>query len=367
MYLKEITKKHAETKLYGNIGTWYANGDSFSELLEHAELRKFEELTIRMHCFGGSVIEGTAMYNAMQRSPLKINIIIDGVAASMACFILPAIENVSISDNAYGMIHRPSCTGNGDADSFLQTAKLLQDMEANFIRQLSERTKMTEADIKAKWFDGKNHWLNASEMVQYGLAKNIVPATAKNIKDLNKEVLTGMNIEGVYDKYAACLNIELNNENQNFMKKQLIETFGLVGVTAESTDEAVMQKVKEKFSENESRLQAIEAEAKTKRDTAVKAMLDKAGVPVDQRATYEKIGETVGVEAVALALGNKTAATTPIAQMIVPGSQGGDATEPKTFDELVAKGEAFITTFKAETPDKYKALYKAEYGHEPRS
>lgn len=376
MYYKEIDKKHVEAKLYGNIGTWYASGDSFSEMLEMAESRKYEKLTIRMHCFGGSVFEGNAMYNAMQRSKLDITIIIDGVAASMACFILPAIENVFIADNAFGMLHRPSGYEAGDAAAHLAVAKLLQDMEANFIKRLTERTGMSEDEIKAKWFDGKDHWLNAEEMVQYGLAKKIVPATAKSIKDLNKDTLAGMSIENLYDRYAACLDVENNNnKNDKKMNKELlIATFQLEGLTAESTDAAVVAALQAKFKALTDAMAAMKAEAGAKRDAAIKAMLDKAKAAgkivatatqtVDQlSAMYESIGKTSGPEVLSTIL-DGIASPQSIADQLVPGAKG-DAAAPKTFDEVVEKGEAFIAQFKMENPAEYKRLYKAEFGHDP--
>ena len=81
MKYRKISATHAESKLYGNIGDWWTNGDTFTSFLEELESKGFTELTLRMHCYGGSVFEGNVMANAVSRSSMKIYVTIDGLAA----------------------------------------------------------------------------------------------------------------------------------------------------------------------------------------------------------------------------------------------------------------------------------------------
>ncbi len=386
MLIREINKRHVEVKLYGNIGGWFANGDVFTDMIADFE-SKYDIMTIREHCYGGSVFEGNVMYNALLNTSLKVNIIIDGIAASMGCLMLPSVENVSIADNGFGMIHRPKGGGQGDADDLENSAKLLRDMESNFIKRVNERTGMAEDEIKAKWFDGKDHWLNAQEMVQFGFAKRVIPATAKNIKQLDTQVLTGMAIDNIYDRYAAVLttehpNNDINNPNNQIkMDKQLlITTFALEGVAADSSDTAVLAALQAKNKKNEDRITQLEGEAKAKLDKTIKAMLDTAKaegkfiVATGQKiedvvAMYDNIGRTAGVDALATVLACM-GARTPIAQAIVPQSRGAEgganAGDPKSFEELVRLGDDAVAQWKRERKEDYNRLYKAEFGHEPK-
>lgn len=43
-----------------------------------------DEICLRVHCYGGSVIEGNMIFNAIRNSKIPVNIYIDGIAASMA-------------------------------------------------------------------------------------------------------------------------------------------------------------------------------------------------------------------------------------------------------------------------------------------
>lgn len=371
MLIKEINKKHVEAKLYGNIGGFFTDGNSFTSLLEGFEAKGYTEVTLRMHCYGGSVFEGNVMYNALQRTSLKVNIIIDGVAASMGLFLLPSVENVFIAENGFGMVHRPSGFDDGDADAHLATAKLLRDMEGNFIKRVSERTNMTAEEIKAKWFDGKDHWLNADEMVQYGFAKKKLPATAKNIKILDTEITQGLTAEAMYDRFAAFLDNKIVNKNDvkmNPLVTLLVAALQLEGITAESSEADVIAAVTKKFEGLNTRITTLEGEAKAKTTASIKAMLDNAKVPAgDLRTTYEKIGETSGVDALAAILKPQTpGASTDITSLIKhTGGNTPGADASKNWDWYQKNDPQALEKMQIDQPDQFKALYKAEYGVDP--
>lgn len=369
MQVKEINKKHVEARLYGNIGGFFTDGGSFASLLEGFEAKGYTEATLRLHCYGGSVFEGNVIYNALQRTGLKVNIIIDGVAASMGCFILPAIENVSIAENGFGMVHRPTGSDDGDADAHLSTAKLLQDMEGNFIKRISERTGMTPDEIKAMWFDGKDHWLNADEMVKYGFAQKKLPATAKSIRILDSEIAQGMTPEAVYDRFAAFLDRNnKRNIQMNPLVTLLIAAFQLEGITPESPETEVIAALTKKFEVLNTRIAGMEAEAKAKRTATVKSLLDNAKIPAGNlRTSYEKIGETVGVdELLAILKPHMPGAATDLTGLIRndgKNTPGADAS--KNWNWYQQNDPAALEKMQEDDPDRFRALYKAEYGVEP--
>ena len=369
MIVKELNKKHVEAKLYGNIGGFFTDGNSFSSLLEGFEAKGYTEVTIRMHCYGGSVFEGNVMYNALQRTNLKVNIIIDGVAASMGFFMLPAIENVFITENGFGMVHRPSGFDDGDADAHLATAKLLRDMEGNFIKRVAERTNMTAEEIKAKWFDGKDHWLNADEMVQYGFAKKKLPATAKNIKILDNEISQGVTAEAMYNRFAAFLDNKNNKNNvqMNPLVTLLIAAFKLEGITPESSEADVVAALSKKFEALNTDISTLKSEAEAKTTATIKAMLDNANISAgDLRTTYEGIGKTSGVEALAAILKpqtQKAGITGDITGLIKNESRGiPGADASKNWDWYQKNDPQALEKMQIDQPDQFKALYKAEYG-----
>lgn len=390
MKYRKISATHAESKLYGNIGDWWTNGDTFTSFLEELESKGFTELTLRMHCYGGSVFEGNVMANAVSRSSMKINVTIDGLAASMGCFFLPYIpkENVQIAANAFGMVHRPKWGGGGDADDLLQQAKLLQDMENNFVKTVAERTGKKEAEVRALWFDGKDHWLNADEMVQFGFAAKKVKSIAASLKELDKQVIESMDEESVYSRFAAVLDKKNNNNNQNPKKMNIalwIAAFQLEGLTAESTEEAVLAAVQAKQNKLSERITNLEASAKTKMEAEINAVLEGAegegkfnGVPgktkEQARAFYKELGEKSGVETLRVVVAGLQGTTRKptIMQTVVPGATAqvvGAQAGLQTWEDYQTKNPEALQAMADENhPDHetFRELYKAEFKTYPR-
>lgn len=373
MLIKKIGKLHMEVKMYGDIGGWFADGDMITSILDQFEADGIAEVTFRMHCYGGSVFEGSVIGNAFSRSKMKINIVIDGVAASMACMVLPYVpaENIQIAENGFGMLHRPASEAGGNADAHLSSAKLLGDMEANIVRTLAVRTGLTEDAIRANFFDGNDHWLNADEMVQYRLAGSKVKAIA-SIAALDKQSIKNMTEKGAYGHFAASLHapdpFQNNNKNNLQMKEGLIKRFKLTGVVADSSDTAVIEALEAKFGATEQRLATLEAEAKAKKDAAIKALLDGAAkdgkIAADARPTFEAIGQANGIEALAVVfagMGTKT----PIINMIKTEGRGANAIGDKTFAWYQQNDARTLEAMPVADPEKFKELYKSEFGCYP--
>lgn len=388
MKYRKITAIHAEARLYGNIGNWWTNGETFTAFIEDLESKGFKELTLRMHCYGGSVFEGNVMFNTAARSTMKINVVIDGLAASMGCFFLPSIpkENVQIAANALGMVHRPMSGGGGDADDHRNEAKLLDSMESNFIKIVSERTGKTEDEVRKMWFDGKDHWLNADEMVQFGFASKKIKSVAGSLKELDKQILESSDVESIYARFAAVLDKKDNKNNSNFKKMDLallIATFALEGVTAESTDAAVLAALQTKFKGLSEKVDNLERDAKAKSDAAVTAVLDGAdqagkfdnvpGKTKEQaRAFYKELGEKSGVEVLNVVVaglqgsgsGRRPNIMQTIAGKIVTASAASQAQVSQNWDWYQQNNPEALQAMADESHpdhDTFRELYKAEF------
>lgn len=374
MLIKRIDKTKAEVKMYGSIGGWFVDGFNFTSILDGLESDGVTECAFRVHCYGGSVFEGNVIGGAFAASKMKIILIIDGIAASMMAMILPyvPVENITIAENAFGMIHRPSGGGSGDAGDHLSTAKLLLDIEGNFIRTLAQRTGKHADEIKSKFFDGKDHWLNADEMVSYRLAGSKIKSVA-SIAELDKQRIENMDEQAVYGHFAAKLEPESNipnNKNQKKMKKELIEALGLVGLTEESSETAIIAAAVAQKKVTEDRLTALENDAKNKKTAAIKSALDTAQtagkITKETRPTYEGIGEASGLEVlntVLTGLGTKT----PIINSLKHEGKGGNpaADGSKNWDWYQKNDAKALEEMPVSDPETFKALYKAEFGCDP--
>jgi len=376
MLIKRIGKDKAEVKMYGNIGGWFIDGFNFTSILDGLEADGVTECTFRVHCYGGSVFEGNVVGGAFAASKMKIILIIDGIAASMMAMILPyvPVENITIAENAFGMIHRPTGGGDGDAGDHLSVAKLLMDIEGNFIRTLAERTGKPADEIKSKFFDGKDHWLNADEMISYRLAGSKIKSIA-SIAELDKQRIENMGEQAVFSHFAASLKEERlpNNKNNSTMnwKEELIHAYNLIGVTAESSDTAVLAALKAKTKETEDRLTALETKAKTEKTAAIKAALDTAQtagkITAETRTTYEVIGEASGVEVLNTVLSG-LGVKQPIVHSLKPEGRGTSAivaSGEKNWEWYQKNDVKALESMPVNDPETFKALYKAEFGCDP--
>jgi ATP-dependent protease ClpP protease subunit len=344
-----------EIKIYGEIGTKEANSQAFTSQLKEIEGKGATAAVIRINSLGGDVIDGNVMFNAMMLSPLHIKIVVDGLAASMASLLLIAADEVEICENAFVMIHRPTGGGGGNADTLESIVKPLRDIENVMIQCFAKKTGISESEIKTKWFDGNDHWLNADEAVQYHLADRKTAAVAKDIKTLNVKALKAVSLNNIYSRFAASLN----NKNDNNMKKELIEVFELKGVTAESSDEEVIQKLVEKFD-------ALEKQVNESTENQINALLDEAQndkkITHFQRNTYKSIGQTAGISALATVL--KDIRPIPsITDMIL------DENKKTATDRPKSKADWTLDDYRKHAPNElknnpqlYNTLVKKEYG-----
>jgi len=379
MNYKKIDKNKAQCKLYGNIGDWMTNGETFSQMLDEIAGAGYSQLEFREHCYGGSVFEGNVMMNSVESSELDISVLVEGLAASMGFLWLMSIpkEKISICENAFGMIHRPSSMIMGDADDHLSAANLMKSMEVDMIKKISARSGIAEDEVKTKWFDGKDHWLNADEMVKHGFAGKKVKPVAASVKALDKQIIESSTQETIYARFAAELdkNLVINKNKKIMNLALLIAAFSLTGVTAESPEADVIAALQKKFQALNDKVTNMENEAKAKVTIAIKAELDSAqaagkfvagvGQTVETvRATYQSIGETSGIETlktVLAGMGSKA----PIASFIKNESKGAPAAGVQNWDWYQKNNPSALEAMEKEDPDQFKELFKAEYGTYP--
>src|SRR5690606_33465795 len=112
-------------------------------------------------------------YNNLARHPARVDVYIDGIAASIASVIAMAGAKIYIASNAYIMIHNPYGRVEwGDASDMRQMADTLDTIRAppraTYARRTGQRAERTAA-----WMDAER-WFNAEEAVESGFADESV-------------------------------------------------------------------------------------------------------------------------------------------------------------------------------------------------
>ena len=164
--------------LYGQIGDWWDGLDSKS-VLQDLEASDGDEVLIRMHSGGGSVLEGMSIYNNIKNISKKTVIQNDGVMASMAAYIGCAADVLRAPSNALFMFHKPASTMQGNANEVRENADILDTFEVSLIEQIYTKISkkpgtMSREEIAAWLAPGKDIWLSAAQAMDMGLVDEIM-------------------------------------------------------------------------------------------------------------------------------------------------------------------------------------------------
>ena len=354
------------------------NGMEFVSLFAQLE-KQYSQITVRWHSYGGSVFDGNLIYNTIQNSTKEIDLQIIGVAASMVAIISQSRKDKkpSMVRNGYMMIHAPSGSTYGSALDHENNAKLMRSMEKNFIKLLASSTGKAESYV-SKWMTGDN-WFDAEQALKEGLISAIIePESDTLTANLNPQELGA---EGMYYQFTALLNPNSEQSQINLdsnMKKPIIEALGLQGVTADSSDTAIIDAVRTHFEGQITKAKedlaianakmkvaedALAAQSKVAITTEIEAAKKAGKINQDQVATYEGIAETSGIDALKTVLGAIPARKTITGQM--PSGSGKNTTavgrENWDWDKWQKEDPRGIEALSKDDPEAFQALYNQKF------
>lgn len=358
---------------YGEI--FEGNGMEFLALFTELEAQH-DQIKVKMHSYGGSVFDGNLMYNAIQNSKKDIDLIILGIAASMAAIISQSRKDKKpkMVRNGFLMIHAPSGSTYGGALDHENNAKLLRSIENTLVELLSTSLSKPKNYV-AKWMVGDN-WFDAEQALKEGLISEIIEPESDTINASYTPQELGA--KSMYYQFTALLNPknELQINLDHTMKKPIIEALGLTGVDANSSDTAVIDAVRNhyegKITKAESDLKTANEKAKKAEEaltahnkTAITAVIEaakKAGkITQEQVATYEGIATTSGVEALNVVLGAIPERKTITGQFQAGKTNAPVGREAWTFDQWQKEDPKGFEALSKEEPETFKAILDAKY------
>lgn len=360
-------KKTGEVKIYGEI---YAYGDnsaaSFTQRFNEAR-KNADEMNVYIHTYGGHVFEGSLIYNHIKACDIPVNIYIVGVCCSMGTVVMLAGSKVYMCENSYLMVHAPSGGCYGNALEIEKAAKCLRGIEKNFKKIYATKTGKSEKEVE-ELFVGDN-WFTAQEAMEAKLIDGIVDSIATDVTPLPAEELKAQTPAALYQRFSACLNSDSINNNKNKLemdKEGLIKKFGLTTVTAQSTDEEVLNAVQAKLDAEKQRAdnaeQAVKDAAGKRIADTVEAAINDKKITAKQKETYVAIGTTSGYDALVTVLADMKPAPSLVGATRSGGSVAASAgRETWTWADWQTKDARGLEAMEKDEPEKFEALYKAEF------
>jgi ATP-dependent protease ClpP protease subunit len=176
--------------LFDEIGydPWWDVGISTTDFVK--ELRAIKASTIELHInsLGGAAFDGVTIYNALRDHDARIEVVVDGLAASAASIVAMSGEKITMNRGSELMLHDASTIVWGNAAEMREVADLLDQLSSDLAAIYADRAGGTAAE----WRDVMQGeaWFTAQEAVDAGLADEIVELKEDAEEAKNKFDLT---------------------------------------------------------------------------------------------------------------------------------------------------------------------------------
>ena len=287
-----------EMLIYDQIGKdWFdesgVDAKEFADELK--EIPKNREILLRINSPGGNVHDGLAIHNMLARRRDHVDVVVDGIAASIASVIALSGRSLTMPKNALFMIHDPTGVVMGGSKDMRKMADVLDAHRDSIAGIYADHTGIPRARINAMmteetWMDGtdavSNKFATATdEPIQIAASFDFscfqrVPETLKN------------------QNQKAAANAAASKE-QNEMKLRektlaLLQKAGIENVDAKSTDDQLFDQLEQlgnSLQDSKKADTTIKDEIKTLRDE-IKNMKPKPDAPapnVVDRAEFDKL------------------------------------------------------------------------------
>ena len=374
--LKNQSSGGAEIRLYGYIGK-YDEFDykRFQQIFRDA-LQNNNDLTIRMHCGGGSVYEGLAIYDLILNSEGHTKVIVEGMAASMGGVIALAGDEIEMNDNAFFMMHAVTAGCFGNKNDFKNGIQQIENCEERLGKIFGERTTADAETIK-NWFDsGQDHWLSSDKCMELGICDRVIKPTKKRKTGQDAESILNKTPEEAFECFNLYPEPPDNTINQyNEMKKEAILAAlameGLAGaLTALSSDKEFEQHLEEVFGKAK-KTDSLETELKEFKVSQAEALI--SGALKSGKITSAEKDEwikdaTQNYPLVAKSLERMSGKPDPNAKLerqkpVVDGDQHEllNGREKWTFSEWQEKDPKGLERLNDEAKEEFEKLFNAEF------
>ena len=233
-------------------------GISFRDINEFCDSLPAEDkaIDVHIHCNGGDVLEGWAIYDRLRATGKEITTIVDGTAASMATVILMAApkERRKAYANAQILVHNPwldpawvGSNGMATADDLEKAAANLKEQQDRILDLYVERCGCDREEMAALMAEDK--FISVERAMELGMVGEVIaPISAKtkhSVNDKNMSVLDKV-IAAVKSAFSAeeepapVMAMELNTASGDTLRIEREEGAPAVGDVAEPDGEWLM-------------------------------------------------------------------------------------------------------------------------------
>lgn len=274
--------KVARINIIGEIG-WQIDATKFST--EVAELVKqgCTEAHLYINSIGGNCFDANEIANILEENFTKVTGDGGAIVASAAAFIAAKCETFTMPSNGQFMIHRPRGGSYGTAKDIEAYLKMIVDIDADYLKVFKAKATNPE-NIQQRWDNNSDYWMNAKDAEKEGFVTSIrekvkpdkqttsmlrsVAATVGDLKDRMSEFL--INDDTNMETLNALL--KLPKDANEDARMEAINSL----LSAKAQSDSDLQAEKDKNTELQGKLDAIELKEKETATAENKALIAEA-------------------------------------------------------------------------------------------
>lgn len=362
--------KTVEIYMYGVIGAGL-DIDANIVVAEIERLRKQGccRFVFYVNSEGGEVVQGSALFNYLDRTDIDVEWVIDGVAASMmAMLITNPKHKVSAARFSKLMYHRVQGSVYGNSAEVRSMAEMIDKFESSLVEMMAQRMKEPSGKVKAEFFtDGLDHWMTADEAMKRGLVDRIIDG--KNITEPSGDVKTAKDVFDFYNKQLLNIIKPIKMDKAriarllNKTEAEIASDEALVGAVEGMASENAG--LREQLRAEREKSAGLEGQLKAMGEAKVKQLVDKAiaekKIGEDDRDTYTRLA-TNDFETAEKIIG-KMPGVNPVTGSLQKTQQVSEAEKNWSFDDYHKNGK--LENLKKTNPERYALLFEAKFGHTP--
>lgn len=246
--LAKTKNKSYDVMVYGEVG-WDFGAKGFVEELK--AIPEDAEVNFHVNSIGGSVWDGIAIYNAMKLMPNKKNVIVEGLAASIASIIALGGDTVHMATGSMIMIHNAWTFAIGTAEELQKQAETLERVNGSLL-DIYEKETGAERETLQDLMTAET-WMGAEEAIEMGFADSM-DETLEVAAKLNDGKLV---VNGIGFEQNTLKNLPMNKYTGEEEKVMDVET--LKAEHADLYNEIVTQASEDGAKAERERIQQLDA------------------------------------------------------------------------------------------------------------
>lgn len=176
----------AEVLIYGYIGDAWDGVTAASFRRELSDITA-KRIDLHVNSEGGLVFDGIAIHAALRNHPAKVDVTVDGLAASAASFVAMAGDTIAVEKPARMMIHDAAGLVIGNAADMREFADLLDELSDTIAGIYADRAGGSVAHWRGAM--RAETWYSAADAVKAGLADKVANDTPAAPEDRRTQLI----------------------------------------------------------------------------------------------------------------------------------------------------------------------------------